>query len=635
MSVKVSVILPIYNVAPYLKEAFDSILSQSLREIEIIAVNDGSTDNSLDIIKKYATVDNRIVIYSQENQGQSVARNLALQHATGEYIYMMDSDDMLNSPDVLLMCYEYARCNNADFVFFDRERFMGENVSLSSNIHSTRFAEENKRYDGESLLNLLLDTSTYNSVVWLLLINHQYLQRIGLKFYPGIIHEDELFTTILMLNSKSIFCLKQSLVNHRMHPSSTVGRRFSRRNIDCYLTVADELLCFSQKPIIHKFLRYTLSKVFYFGHTIPYKDKAPVFWRALKSGYLKYIGLRSSLKFFTCQYSNCCRIQLSYKFRMRAKSFLHPIRSLKALYFIHFIQPSDKWKEIVETDRKKAFEMKWNRFYREPFPWKNPRTSNEKLTWLAAMTDTSKWTKYSDKYEVRKYIESLGLKDILTECYGVWDHAEDIDFVNLPNKFVLKCTHDCGSTVLVPDKTKMNKKTVIDFLNSHLAVRYGYASCEPHYIPIKPRVMAESLIEIGDSGEFSSTDTIDYKIRCIEGKAKYALVCYGRGMESEGASTHQSVVDLYDIYSWQPMRQYLTDVGATYRDVPRPENLEKMIEIAERIGQGFLQVRVDLYNVKGKIYFGEMTFFAASGMNYSCTKEFHRIVGDMIRLPEV
>ena len=79
-------------------------------------------------------------------------------------------------------------------------------------------------------------------------------------------------------------------------------------------------------------------------------------------------------------------MRLSYKFKLRAKSFLHPIRSLKALYFIHCIQPTDKWRKIVETDRKKAMDMKWNRFYREKFPWKNPRTLNEKLTWLEAMT---------------------------------------------------------------------------------------------------------------------------------------------------------------------------------------------------------------------------------------------------------
>ena len=297
--VKVSVILPIYNVAPYLEEAFDSILCQSLKDIEIIAVNDGSTDNSQEIIEKYKQKDTRIISFSQKNQGQSVARNLALQHARGEYVYMMDSDDVLSSIDALQTCYDYAKKNEAEIVFFDREQFTENHVSFTVQLHSTQYAEENKKYGGEDLLNMLLDTSSYNCVVWLLLINRQHLIHTGQCFYPGIIHEDELFTTELMLNSSSIYCLKQTYVKHRIRSMSTVGRKFTRRNMDCYLTVADELLRFSQKPIIHKYLRYTLSKVFYTGHLIPYKDKPVVLWRAMKSGYMKYIELKSLLKFFT------------------------------------------------------------------------------------------------------------------------------------------------------------------------------------------------------------------------------------------------------------------------------------------------------------------------------------------------
>ncbi len=325
---------------------------------------------------------------------------------------------------------------------------------------------------------------------------------------------------------------------------------------------------------------------------------------------------------------------LSYKTKLRIWSVLHPIRTFKAWYFDRYIQPTDKWHEIVAKDPKKAFDMKWNRFYRRKFPWKNPRTLNEKITWMAVMTDTSKWTEYTDKYEVRKYIESLGLKDILTECYGVWDKAIDIDFDRLPEKFVLKCTHDCGSTVIIRDKSKMNKQEVVDFLQKHLDIRYGYESCEPHYTHIKPRVMAESLIEMENTAEFFSETTVDHKIRCIDGKAQYDFVCYDRSLES-GSGGSKTIYDLYDIHTWQPMHQYLADPGVVYRPVPRPNNLEKMIEIAEKIGQGFTQVRVDLYNVKGKIYFGEMTFTAFSGMNNHFTMEFHRMIGDRIHLPQV
>lgn len=296
--VKVSIILPIYNVAPYLEEALDSILHQTLKEIEIIAVNDGSTDNSQEIIEKYQQKDERIIAFQQENQGQSVARNLALQHASGEYIYMMDSDDVLSSSDALQTCYDYAKKNEAEIVFFDREQFTEDHISFTVRVHSTQYAEENRKYNGEDLLNRWLDTSSYNCVVWLLLINRLHLVRMGLSFYPGIIHEDELFTTELILKSSSVYCLKQSFVKHRIRSLSTVGRKFTRRNMDCYLTVADELLRFSREPIIHKYLNYTLSKVFYTGHLILYKDKPAIFWRAMKSGYLKYIGLKSLLKFF-------------------------------------------------------------------------------------------------------------------------------------------------------------------------------------------------------------------------------------------------------------------------------------------------------------------------------------------------
>lgn len=296
--IKVSVILPIYNVAPYLDEAFQSLLSQTLSDIEIIAVNDGSTDNSQEIIDNYAARDARIIAIQQENQGLSMARNAALPYVTGKYIYMMDSDDVLSSPDALQICYEYAEKNKADFIFFDGERFIDDASNCHSSIKRTHLIEENIKYKGEYLLNLMLDNRIHNSVVWLLLINRDSMNRIGLSFYPGIIHEDELFTTILTLSSDSIYGLKQSFIKHRVRSTSIMGVRYTKRNLDCYLTVIDELFKFQNSCIIKKFARYTLSKVFYTGHTIPFKDKFPVFARAIKSGYLKYIGLKSSLVFW-------------------------------------------------------------------------------------------------------------------------------------------------------------------------------------------------------------------------------------------------------------------------------------------------------------------------------------------------
>ena len=297
--VKISVILPVYNVAPYLDETFTSLLNQTLQDIEIIAVNDGSKDNSEDIIKKYAQQDARICYFSQENQGQSVARNIALQHAKGEYIYMMDSDDILADSDALRICYEYAEQQKADFIFFDGDTLQEKGAApITWDYRRTENLEEGKAYQGEKLLSEMLDKWKHNCVVWLLLIKHNYLKKIGLDFYPGIIHEDELFTTKLTLQSDKIFCLKQSFVKHRVRSASTMGKHYSKRNMDCYLTVIDELLKWQDTPIIHKFAKYTLSKVFYTGHQIPFNDKPAVFWRAVRSGYLKHIGLKAAIVFW-------------------------------------------------------------------------------------------------------------------------------------------------------------------------------------------------------------------------------------------------------------------------------------------------------------------------------------------------
>ena len=148
-----------------MEETFNSIVYQTLQDIEIIAVNDGSTDNSEEIIEKYKQQDSRISSFTQKNRGQSAARNLALRHAMGKYIYMMDADDVLNSPDALRLCYEYAEKSQADFIFFDGESFSEKGVSrISRNTKRTHLVEENKRFDGEYLLNLVLDTMTHNEI---------------------------------------------------------------------------------------------------------------------------------------------------------------------------------------------------------------------------------------------------------------------------------------------------------------------------------------------------------------------------------------------------------------------------------------------------------------------------------------
>lgn len=295
---KVSIILPVYNVGPYLDEALSSLENQTLKDIEIIAVNDGSTDDSLAILEKHALTEKRLQIHSQSNLGLSGARNTGMKYCQGEFVYFMDSDDILDG-NALEECYTYAKKHDADICLFDADVFYENHASqIPWNYDRNDVLKENERYKGIELFNLLLDKEKHRAVVWLQLIKWNYLKKIQLGFYLGIIHEDELFTPQLILQTNSIVYLNRKFIKHRVRKSSIVGNGYSQRNINCYITVFDELFKFQDSPSIRKFARYTLSKVFYTGHQIPFSEKFGVFWRATKSGYLKYIGFKSALVFW-------------------------------------------------------------------------------------------------------------------------------------------------------------------------------------------------------------------------------------------------------------------------------------------------------------------------------------------------
>ena len=181
--VKVSVILPIYNVGMYLDDAFHSLINQSLKEIEIIAINDGATDNSQEYIDKYKAIDPRIKYYYQENQGLSGARNTGMKYCRGEYIYFMDSDDILEL-DALEVCYNFAKQNNADICLFDAEIFYEKNATtIPWDYDRSHTLAENKKYNGEELFNYLISKEQHRAVVWLQFIRWEYLKNLHLLLH--------------------------------------------------------------------------------------------------------------------------------------------------------------------------------------------------------------------------------------------------------------------------------------------------------------------------------------------------------------------------------------------------------------------------------------------------------------------
>ena len=300
---KISVIIPVYNTASYLQESVGSIMHQTLRDLEIIIVDDGSTDNSGEILREMAEKDERIQLFSQRNEGQSSARNTALKYASGEYIYFMDSDDILH-PDALRQCYERSHVKQLDILFFDGDiLYEKEQNPLSWDYQRTRIYDEKQVFIGVSLLDDMLEHGSYRAVPWLYLVNRTYLEHIRLLFYPGIIHEDELFTVLLFIQAGRVGCLKQTLVQHRVRNNSTMTRKYSIRNVSCYLTVMDELFSYTRThastiPLIRKYAAYTFRGVFETAFQLPFIDKCKVYIRCWKTGYLRYISALLQIKFW-------------------------------------------------------------------------------------------------------------------------------------------------------------------------------------------------------------------------------------------------------------------------------------------------------------------------------------------------
>ena len=300
---KVSVIIPVYNTSQYLHDAVGSVRQQTLRDIEIICVDDGSTDDSLAILKQMASDDNRIVVIHQNNQGLSCARNTGVKYAHGEFLYYMDSDDILVG-SCLEECYNKANFADVDFVFFDADIFYDKGAKpLTWNYHRTQYYDSAKVYNGVLLLDNMLDKCVHRSVVWLLFIRTSFIQSIGIQFYPHLLHEDELYTVLLYLHSPKISCIQKSFVRHRVRPSSIMGKKYSIHNINCYFTVIDELHNFMKKNAQHKILikkysKYTLNAVFSTAFVLSFLEKMKAHYRLVMSGYVKYVDFMVLLKFW-------------------------------------------------------------------------------------------------------------------------------------------------------------------------------------------------------------------------------------------------------------------------------------------------------------------------------------------------
>lgn len=242
---------------------------------------------------------------------------------------------------------------------------------------------------------------------------------------------------------------------------------------------------------------------------------------------------------------------------------------------------------------------------------KQPRTYNEKLQWIKLYDRNPEYTRMVDKIEAKKYVSDiLGNEDHIVPTIGVYDHANNIDFDVLPNQFVLKCSHDSGSCIICSDKSSFDKEQAIRKLNHLLGNNFYYVAREWPYKNVKPRIIVEKYICDSQS---ERTNLCDYKFYCFNGKVDCILVCSNRQADLR----YYYFTPDWQFLRWDRKTQYMP-CGFT---LPKPSHLDEMITLAEKLSSRVKHVRVDLYDVGGKVFFGEYTFFTNCGFDRTITHE--------------
>lgn len=257
--------------------------------------------------------------------------------------------------------------------------------------------------------------------------------------------------------------------------------------------------------------------------------------------------------------------------------------------------------------------------------WDKPSSYTQKIQYSKLFNRDVRRTVLSDKVKVREYVRDTIGEKYLIPIYGVWGRVDDIDFDKLPNRFVLKTNHGSATNIIIEDKESINISEIKKRMNEYLHDDFAYYGFELHYAGIKPLIYAEELLDFGES------NIEDYKFLCFDGKIPYFWIDFNRN------SNHKR--NMYDL-EWNLLPWNQWNYGNYEGIVEKPANFEEMIEVASKLCRDFDHVRVDLYNVNGHIYFGELTFTNGGGYepiypskmdyelgskwNLSCKDEYNR-----------
>ncbi len=295
----------------------------------------------------------------------------------------------------------------------------------------------------------------------------------------------------------------------------------------------------------------------------------------------------------------------------------------------YIIDPDSRF--AIDIERGRYDKMSDEEFLKKAFKvhmgyeldLENPRTFNEKLQWLKLYDRNDLYTKVVDKYLVKNWISDIIGTECIIPTLGVWDRFEDIDFDKLPDKFVLKTTHDSGTVIICKDKSSFRIGEAKKRIEKSLANNFFLGGREWPYKNVMPRVISEQYIE----DKFRTGQINDYKVFVFEGTACLIQVDFDRFTDH-----HRNFYDL----NWNYVPFTIGYPTNPARIIDRPECLGKLIDKAEKISMALNNphfIRTDFYIIEKQIYFGEVTFYHGSGFKTFNPPEWDRILGDKIVLP--
>lgn len=249
----------------------------------------------------------------------------------------------------------------------------------------------------------------------------------------------------------------------------------------------------------------------------------------------------------------------------------------------------------------------------------NPKTFNEKLQWLKLNDRNPNYIKMVDKYEVRSYISNILGEEYLIPLIGVYEDANQINWIDLPNQFVIKGTHGSGFNIICKNKEELNFKKTTVKLNNWLKKNWYWYGREWPYKNVKPRIICEKYVE-----DQSGNDLIDYKFMCFNGEVRCIFVMSNR---SSGLN-----INIYNT-EWEEYPVSRDKFKKSRLKISKPVSFDKMLYFAKLLSENIPFLRVDFYEVNGKLYFSELTFYPSSGFKGFNPSSFDEVLGEWLSLP--